>query len=731
MIRSLHRWPGLVAALFLIAVSLSGTILSVFPALESVSTPSVSSMTAAQMVEAVQTAHPGLEELSQSASGRIVAWFPRDGEIISAVVDPVTGGVIGTTEQSAFHQWMVDFHRSLFLDDAGRIGVATISGIMVILALSGLHLIARRNGGWTRILSPMRGADSGRWHAEIARLAVAGLILSSVTGLWMSASIFNLLPESAGAEFPSQISEQTGFDIAKSPFLLSLPADELRNLKFPVAGDSADAYTVMTTSGEGFIDQGTGETLNWTDASLVDRISSTFQMLHTGEGASVLGLVLGLSAFGVPAMAWTGTRKWAAGRSNRKSRVTRIEDADAVVMVASEGGTTWGFAETLARELEAKGARVHVQALSEFDPAQWKSAKLAFILAATYGEGEAPSSAGSFVDRLTALPNAPSIPVAVLGFGDRTYPDFCGYARTIAGAADKKGWKLAMPLDTIDRQSPQDFARWGQSLSALLKRPLTLEHQAAAPVTCQLTLISRRDYGESVQNPGAILRFALPTETLAERVLGTGFGSFVAGDLLSIVPEGSTLPRLYSLASARKDGFVEICVRKHVGGLCSGQLMALRPGDTIEAALRENPAFRVNNSTAPLILIGAGTGIGPLAGFIRANRKNRPLHLFFGTRHVDSDFYYAEELTAWQLDGRITKLSTAFSRGSRPHYVQDALQLEADHVASLVRDGASIMVCGGREMAQGVRNVLTDILEPHGISPAALKIEGRYAEDIY
>lgn len=731
MTRSLHRWPGLVAALFLIAVSLSGTILSVFPALEGFSTPSVSSMTAAQLVEAVQTAHPGLEELSQSASGRIVAWFPRDGEIISAVVDPVTGGVIGTTEQSAFHQWMVDFHRSLFLDDVGRIGVATISGIMVILALSGLHLIARRNGGWTRILSPMRGADSGRWHAKIARLAVAGLILSSVTGLWMSASIFNLLPESTGAEFPSQISEKTGFDIAKSPLLLSLPADELRNLKFPVAGDSADAYTVATTSGEGFIDQGTGVTLNWTDATLLDRVSSTAQMLHTGEGASVLGLILGLSAFGVPAMAWTGTKKWAAGHTRRKTRTTRIEDADAVIMVGSEGGTTWAFAETLARELEVNGARIHVHALSAFDPAQWNSAKMAFILAATYGDGEAPSSANTFIEKLTALPKAPSTPVAILGFGDRSYPEFCGYARAIANAAEAKGWKQVLPLDMIDRRSSQDFTRWGQSLSALLKRPFTLEHQSVLPVNRPLTLLSRRDYGQSVQTPGAILRFALPEETLAERVFGKGFGSFVAGDLLSVLPEGSNVPRLYSLASAKRDGFIEICVRKHFGGLCSGQLMALRPGDTIEASLRENPAFRDRPSTAPLILIGAGTGVGPLAGFIRANGKNRPLHLFFGTRHVDSDFYYAEELAEWQLDGRITKLSMAFSRGTRPHYVQDTLKLEADRVAALVRDGASIMVCGGRDMAIGVKSVISDILEPHGISTAMLKSEGRYAEDIY
>jgi sulfite reductase (NADPH) flavoprotein alpha-component len=41
------------------------------------------------------------------------------------------------------------------------------------------------------------------------------------------------------------------------------------------------------------------------------------------------------------------------------------------------------------------------------------------------------------------------------------------------------------------------------------------------------------------------------------------------------------------------------------------------------------------------------------------------------------------------------------------------------------------MVCGGREMAQGVREALDDILGPVGLSQALLKAGGRYAEDVY
>ena len=41
------------------------------------------------------------------------------------------------------------------------------------------------------------------------------------------------------------------------------------------------------------------------------------------------------------------------------------------------------------------------------------------------------------------------------------------------------------------------------------------------------------------------------------------------------------------------------------------------------------------------------------------------------------------------------------------------------------------MVCGGREMAAGVSTALADILLPAGLTPALLKAEGRYVEDIY
>jgi sulfite reductase (NADPH) flavoprotein alpha-component len=631
-------------------------------------------------------------------------------------------------------RWLTNLHRSLFLGDGGRIAMAAGAAAVLVLSLSGAMLVARRAGGWRHWFAPSRGPLAGRLHVEIARIAVVGLVLSSTTALWMTASTFDLLPDGgATTAAPAEVSGKTGFALDQMATLRQTPVAELRELSFPYPGDSTDVFTLKTDRGTGYLDHGTGALLSWADLTGWARVSETIYMLHTGQGAATLGLVLGLMALGVPAMGGTGVLIWLAAR-RRRPRIRGNQPAgraETILLVGSEGGGTWGFAATLHAALTEAGHSVHAAPMSAFAPDRYARADRIIVLAATYGDGDAPASAKGFLDRLAALDRAPGMPLAVLGFGDRNFPAFCAFAKAVAAAAEAKGWPELIPLDTVDRQSPQDFARWGQALGEALGIDLELAHQPILPTTEMLTLTSRRDYGAEMQAPTAILRFALPPATLWQRLTGAGFTRFVAGDLIGILPEGSSVPRLYSLASARRDGFVEIVVKKHPGGLCSGQLTALEPGDTVTAFLRRNPGFQPGRGRAPLILIGAGTGIGPLAGFVRGNARRRPIHLFFGMRHPDSDFFYGEEMPGWQEDGRLARLVTAVSRGARPHYVQDALRTDAAKVAQLIRDGARVMVCGGRDMAAGVADALAEILAPTGLTPAVLKAEGRYVEDVY
>ena len=735
MIRALHRWPGLLALALVTVLALSGAALSVFPAAERIAAPRAEAgLMVATLAERILAVHPGVEQIRRSPSGRITAYWFDEGVSGAAVIDPGTGHGVASADPSQIERWLTNLHRSLFLGDGGRIAMAAGAAATLVLSLSGAALVARRAGGWRRWLAPLRGPLAGRLHVEMARVAVVGLALSSATALWRTASTFDLLPDgSVMPAFPAEVSGETGFAPDRIPALRQTSTAELRELSFPYPGDATDVFTLRTDRGTGYLDQGTGELLAWTDLTGWERVSETLYMLHTGRGAATLGLVLGLLALGVPAMGATGVLVWLAGRRGRP-RVRGNQPAgpsETILLVGSEGGSTWGFAATLHAALAEAGQRVHVGPMSAFAPERYAKARRIILLAATYGDGAAPASARGFLDRLNAAERVAAIPLAVLGFGDRSFPAYCAFATAIARAAEAKGWPELMPLDTVDRQSPQDFARWGRALGRALGIDLELSHRPVLSEIETLTLVSRRDYGAEVQAPTAILRFALPPATLWQRLTGVGFARFAAGDLIGILPEGSAVPRLYSLASARRDGFIEIVVRKHPGGLCSGQLTALEPGDTVTAFRRRNPGFRPGRGRAPLILIGAGTGIGPLAGFVRGNARRRPIHLFFGMRHEGSDFLYGGEMPAWRDEGRLARLVMAVSRGAWPRYVQDALRGDAAEVARLIRDGARVMVCGGREMALGVTDTLADILAPEGLTPATLKAEGRYLEDVY
>ena len=111
--------------------------------------------------------------------------------------------------------------------------------------------------------------------------------------------------------------------------------------------------------------------------------------------------------------------------------------------------------------------------------------------------------------------------------------------------------------------------------------------------------------------------------------------------------------------------------------------------------MRANRGFHPAPGKALLILIGADTGIGPLAGFARANTFRRPMHQFFGLRHEASDLLYADELREWLEDGHLTSLKAAFSRGAPRSHVQDELRRDAGRLIRLVQSGAQILVCGG------------------------------------
>jgi sulfite reductase (NADPH) flavoprotein alpha-component len=182
--------------------------------------------------------------------------------------------------------------------------MAAGAAAMLMLALSGAALVARRTGGWRRWFAPCAVRSRAAACRDRPDRRRVGFVLSA-TALWMTASTFDLLPD--GACIPADAdrgqrsrrgSRRTGW-----PRCSQTPVAELRELSFPYPATRTDAFTLKTDRGTGYLDQGDGELLAWADLTGWERVSETIYMLHTGQGAATLGLVLGLMALGVPAWA--------------------------------------------------------------------------------------------------------------------------------------------------------------------------------------------------------------------------------------------------------------------------------------------------------------------------------------------------------------------------------------------------------------------------------------------
>ncbi|MBU2534044.1 MAG: PepSY domain-containing protein [Alphaproteobacteria bacterium] len=739
MLRGLHSWLGLAAALLVSFMAITGAVLSLQPAFDFAASSASSDGTVAELAAGVAAHFTDPLQIIRSANGTVTVYATADdGQQLAMMVDAASGTPLAPQVSTPVFAFFKELHRSLFLGQAGRAVAGLAAVALAVLAAFGFVLLLRRLGGWRRLFAPAHGRLSQRLHVELSRLSVILLLVTASSGVYLTLVQFGFLPDGSDTGFIAYPASSAGTPatISELPALQDVPVSSLRQLDFPVKDDPADVFALTTNSGSGFVDRVSGALLDFTPNSLAQNIYETIYMLHTGQGAWWFALLLGIASLGAPVLGLTGLLIWWRRRRNLPRIAGNVarQKADTIILVGSENNSSWAFARTLHAALTAKGHAVHAAAMNSLET-DYRSAERMFILASTHGDGDAPRSADRFFERLDRYTSVPQFRYAVLGFGDKSFTGFCAYAEQVDEALAARGWRRLQPLARIDRQSTQAFAQWGRTTGMRLRTELALEHAPERRQTRRLVLVGRKDYGTEVQAPTCVLRFAAAEthgRTYGQRLLARHrLPRFSPGDLVGILPPGSSIPRYYSIASHSRAGALEICVRLHPGGECSEFLHGLTPGNKVEAFVERRPDFHPGHGTAPLVMIGAGTGIAPFAGFIRSNSRHRPLHLYWGGRDPRSDFLYGELLVDCLTDKRLTRLVTSFSRPMSGAYIQDRMREEAPRLLALARSGARFMVCGGREMGAAVRLALSEILTPHGLDLETLKSRKRYVEDVY
>jgi sulfite reductase (NADPH) flavoprotein alpha-component len=215
-------------------------------------------------------------------------------------------------------------------------------------------------------------------------------------------------------------------------------------------------------------------------------------------------------------------------------------------------------------------------------------------------------------------------------------------------------------------------------------------------------------------------------------------------------------PRQYSISSSPLTSPREVALTVSVvrftsrhgrprRGVCSTFLADAADARPTAVSVRAAPRFRPpTDPSAPMIMVGPGTGVAPFLGFLddRRARGHRGRNwLFFGEQRRETDFYYREELDGLQRDGTLGRLDVAFSRDQRHKvYVQDRMREHGARLWAWLEDGAHFYVCGdATRMAKDVDRALRDIVATHGgmdeeraaAYVEKLAAEKRYSRDVY
>jgi sulfite reductase alpha subunit-like flavoprotein len=127
-------------------------------------------------------------------------------------------------------------------------------------------------------------------------------------------------------------------------------------------------------------------------------------------------------------------------------------------------------------------------------------------------------------------------------------------------------------------------------------------------------------------------------------------------------------------------------------GVCSTFLASLERGATVDVWLRKGCLTMPESPTAPLVMVGPGTGVAPFRSFVQTRRAQReavgaacvgPAWLFFGCRHPEQDHLYAAEWEAHEARGDLQAYHVAYSRlNDKKVYVQHKM-VDAQCVAPL------------------------------------------------
>ncbi|RNL56126.1 PepSY domain-containing protein [Pedobacter jejuensis] len=699
--RYCHLALAVSSFLFLLLASTTGAILSLEPVVERskpFSAGNLEEITLAQSIPVLRDKYPGLTKISvENNQFVLIEGTDKNGDDLKAYIDPKTGEILGKPDaKNEFFQWVTTLHRSLFLHETGRIFISVTAFLLILISVSGILLIVKRQRGIKRFFAKIPNDGSKQYYHTVAgRLLLVFIFLIAISGTYLSLNTLGIIkPFKAGVEVDfDKIKSGAQINVKDFEIFRSINYADVHTIEFPFSEDIEDYFILTLQDKEIAVNQITGVVLAETKYPFSVLVADLSMKIHTGRASILWSIILGIASLSILFFIYSGFAITLKRISKRSKNKYAKEECVYILLTGSENGSTLRYASSVHSLLLKQGKKAFLTSLNNYSV--YPKAEQIIVFTSTYGDGEAPTNANKFMSLVNTTPQTQQVNFSVLGFGSKAYPDFCKFAFDVHNLLSAQNWaKPLIDIHTVDERSPADLLLWQESWS-------------------QKANISFAEFSDfEKENQKSLNAFTVKSHSNSGDTILINFKPSIrnkakSGDLLAIYPANDHRERLYSIGIVDKS--IQLSVKLHENGLGSGFLNRLKPADRFKARIIKNPHFNFPEKASKLILISNGTGIAPFLGMIDENKNKISCHLYCGFQTASSFEPFKEFLSNKLRESKLSKLNVAYSRAESKQYVSHLIASDSALIAENLLNGGVVMICGSLSMQKDILVILDEV----------------------